>query len=108
MKQAESTVDQLSDRPLEGIPTHCDHTIIVYVFTRNTHTQIEMGLPPVAPLRNLFIIEQSRKMGAIDQVPVTRRQMETILRMLTIVVSNNISTAANPQQDVMIKPAKPS
>ena len=38
MKRAESTVDQLSDRLLEGIPAHSDHTIIVLVFTRNTHT----------------------------------------------------------------------
>ena len=35
MKQAESTVDQPSDRPLEGIPTHRDHTIIIHVFKRN-------------------------------------------------------------------------
>ena len=66
MKQAESTVDQLSDRPLEGITANSDHTIIVFVFTRNTQTQIEVGLPPVAPVRNPLIIKQRRKTGAFD------------------------------------------
>jgi len=106
MKQAESTVDQLSDRPLEGIPTHRDHTIIVTVFTRNTHTQIKMGLPPVTPLWNPLIIEQSRKAGAFDQVLLASRQVETIVRILTAIVSDNTGTAANPQQDIMIKSAE--
>jgi len=106
LKQAESTVDQLSDRPLEGIPTHRDHTIIVFVFTWNTHTQIKMGQPPVTPLRNPLIIEQSRKAGAFDQVLVASCQVETIVRILTAIVSNNTGTAANPQQDIMIKSAE--
>jgi len=71
MKQAESTVDQLSDSPLERIPAHCDHTIIVSVFTRNTQTQIKMGLPPVTPLRNPLIIEQSRETGTLGKLSVT-------------------------------------
>ena len=108
MKQAESTVDQLSDRPLQGIPTHRDHTIIVHVFTRNTHAQIEMGLPPVAPIRNPLIIEQSRKTGAFDQVSVTRRQVESIINTRTSVMTLDIGTAPNSQQDVMIKPAEVS
>jgi len=106
MKQAESTVDQLSDRPLEGIPTHRDHTIIVSVFTWNTHTQIKTGLLLVTPLRNPLIIEQSRKAGAFDQVPLASRQVETIVRILTAIVSNNTGTATNPQQDIMIKSAE--
>ena len=48
LKQAESTVDQLCDHPLEGIPTHRDHTIIVFVLTWNPQTQIKMGLPPAS------------------------------------------------------------
>ena len=35
VKQAESTVDQLGDRSLEGIPTHRHHTIIVFVFPQS-------------------------------------------------------------------------
>ena len=108
MKQAESTVDQLSDRPLEGIPAHRDHTIIVHVFTRDTYAQIEMGLPPVAPIRNPLVIEHSRKTGAFDQVSVARCRVESIAKTMTAIVSHNIGTAANSQQDVMIKPAKPS
>jgi len=79
VKQAESTVDQLSNRPLEEIPTHCDHTIIVPVFARNTQTQIIMGLPPVTPLRNPLIIEQSRETGPFGKVFVTRHQVEPII-----------------------------
>ena len=69
-KQAESTVDQLSDSPLEGIPAHRDHTIIVHVFTRNTQTQIKMGLPPVTPLRNPSIIKQRRETGTLGKISV--------------------------------------
>ena len=108
MKQAESTVDQLSDRPLEGISAHRDHAIIVLVLTRNSHSQIKMRLPLVAPIRNPLIIEQSWKTRAFDQVSVTRCQVEAIACTRTAVMSNNTGTAANPQQDVMIQPAKPS
>jgi len=106
MKQAESTVDQLSDRRLEGIPTHGNHTIIVIVFTWNAHTQIKMGLPPVTPLRNPLIIEQSRKTGVFDQVLVASHQVEMIVRILTAIVPDNTGTAVNPQQDIMIMSAE--
>jgi len=106
VKQAESTVDQLGDSPLEGIPAHRDLTIIVHVFTWNTHAQIEMGLPPVAPVQNPLIIEQSRKTGAFGQVSVTRRQVESIINTRTSVMTLNIGTTPNSQPDVMIKPAE--
>jgi len=49
IKQAESTVDQLSDSPLKGIPTHRDHTIVVLVLMWDANPQIKMGLPPISP-----------------------------------------------------------
>ena len=106
MKQAESTVDQLSDRPLEGIPAHRDHTIIVLVFTRDTQTQIKMGLPPVTPLGNLLIIEQSRETGPLGKVPVARYQVESNINTRTSIMASNTRTAAKSQQDVMVKSAK--
>ena len=106
VNQRQSAVDKLCNSPLERIPAHRDHTIIVSVFTRNTHAQIKMGLPPVTPLRNLLIIEQSLKAGPFDQVSVASCQVETIVRKLTAIVSNNIGTAANSQQDIMIKSAE--
>ena len=108
MKQAESTVDQLRNRPLEGITTNGDYTIIVMMFTRNAHTQIEMGrgLPPVAPFGNPLIIEQSRERWVFGKIPVARHQVESIINTRTSVMTRNTRTAAEPQQDVMIKSAK--
>jgi len=108
MKQAESTVDQLSDRPLEGVSAHRDHTIIVFVLTRNSHAQIKMGLLPVGPVRNPLIIKQSRESGTLGKVPVTRRQVESIINSRTSVMTLNIGTAPYSQQDVMIKSAAAS
>jgi len=108
MKQAESTVDQLSDCPLEGITAHRDHTIIVLVLTRNSHAQIKMGPPPVTPLRNPLIIEQSRETGPSGKVPVARNQVEAIINTRTFVMTNDTRTAANSQQDIMIKSAETS
>jgi len=108
MKQAESTVDQLSDCPLEGIPAHRDHTTVVLVLTRNSHAQIKMGLPPLASFRNPLIIEQSRESGTLGKVSVTRRQVESIINTRTSIMTPNIGTAPNSQQDVMIKSAETS
>jgi len=106
VKQAESTVDQLSDSPLEGIPAHRDHTIIVLVFARNTQTQIKMGLPPVTPLRNPLIIEQSRETGPFGKISVARYQVESIINTWTSVMTSNTCTATDSKQDIMIKSAK--
>jgi len=106
MKQAESTVDQFRDRPLEGIPANSNHTIIVCVFTRNTQTQIEMGMPPVVPLRNPLIIEQSREPGTFGKVPVTSHYVKMIARSMAAIMADNTRAAANPNQDVVIKPAE--
>ena len=103
MKQAEGTVDQLRDRPLEGIPTHCDHTIIVFVLTRNSHAQIKMGLPPVTPRRNPSVIEQSWETGPFGKVLVARHQVEAIINTQTFVMTNDTRTTVNSQQDIMIK-----
>ena len=108
MKQAESTVDQLSDRPLEGISAHRDHTIIVLVLTWNAHSQIKMGLPPVSPIWNPLIIEQSRETGTLGKVLVARHQVEPIGRSMAVIMSNHTSTAADSQQDIMIKSAETS
>ena len=108
MKQAESTVDQLRDCPLEGIPTHRDHTVIVLVLTRNTQAQIEMGLPPIAPLGNPLIIEQSRETGTFGKVLVARYQVESIINTRTSIMANDTCTTANSQQDIMIKSAETS
>jgi len=108
MKQAESTVDQLSGRPLERVSAHRDHTIIVHVLVRNTHAQIKMGLPLLAPFRNPLIIEQRRESGTLGKVSVTRRQVESIINTRTSVMTLNICTAPDPQQDVMIKSAEAS
>ena len=96
MKQAERTVDQLSDRLLEWVSAHRDHTTIVHVLARNTHAQIKMGLPPLAPVRNPLIIEQSRESGTLGKVSVTRRQVESIINNRTSVMTLNIGTAPDP------------
>jgi len=106
LKQAESTVDQLCDRPLEGIPTHCDHTIIVFVLTWNPQTQIKMGLPPVTLVRNPLIIEQSRETRTFGKVFVTRYQVEPIVHSMAVIMCNHSSTAGNSQQDIMIQAAE--
>jgi len=108
MNQAESTVDQLSDRPLDWIPAHCHHTIIVLVLARNTYTPIKMGLLPVTLLRNLLIIKQSRKTRAFGGILGARHHEEPIVHSLAVIMPNHSSTAANSQQDIMIKSAETS
>ena len=41
VKQAESTIDQLCNRLLEGIPAHHNHAIIVAVLTRNAQPKLK-------------------------------------------------------------------
>jgi len=106
MKQAASTVDQLCECPLNGIPAYCDYIVIVLVFTRNAHTQIKMGLPPVLPLLNPFIIEQSLETGMLGKIPVARHHVEAMVHTMTAIMTMNIRTTANPQQDVVIKSAE--
>jgi len=72
VKQAESTIDQLCNRPLEGIPAHRNHATMVAVLTRNAQTQVKMGLRSVTPFGNPLIIEQSREAGGFGKIPVTR------------------------------------
>jgi len=108
VKQAESTVDQLCNRPLEGIPTHRNHAIIVLVFTRNAQTQREMGLPPVTLLRNPLIIEQSWETGTFGKISVARHKVEAMINTPTSVMTSDTRTAANSPQDIMIKSAETS
>jgi len=108
MKQAESAIDQLGNRPLEGIPTNSNRAIVITVFKWNTQTQVEMGLLPVAPFWNPFIIKQSRETRVFSKVSIARHQVESILSTRTPVMTGNIRTAAEPQQDVMIKSAEAS
>jgi len=108
VKQAESTVDELCNCPLEGIPMHHNHAIIVTVFTRNTQAQIKMERPPLMPPRNPLIIEQGLETGVFGKILAARYQVEMIINTWTSVMTSNTRTAANPQQDVMIKPSKAS
>jgi len=108
MKQAESTIDQLGDHPLKGISTDHDHVIIVLVFTQNAHAQIKMRLPPVVPSWNSLIIEQSREWKTLDKIPVTQNQIEAFVPTSTVLMATDISTAAQSQQDLMIKSAETS
>ena len=106
VKQAESTSDQLCNRPLEEIPTHRNHTIIVTMFTRNTQSQNKKGLPPGTPFMNLLIMEQSRETRAFGTIPVTRHQVESIINTRATIMTSNTRTAANSQQDIMIQSAE--
>jgi len=108
MKQDESTVDQLSDRPLEGIPTHRDHTVIVSVLMRDAHTQIEVGLPALSPGWNPLIVEQGLEQGEFDQIPVAIDPMEALIHSSTAVMPNYTCTTTYSEKNIVIKPAETS